>query len=575
MTTAAPPNQQRRRKHLPGHEAAARLTVVTDPTRPGILIAADNTSRGTTNNPAAFAEAGACIATTAADHLVAVDIDQPDDHALVHAVATAARNAGLGAVTVNSGRPGHQHLWINTGNQHATRQHLTSLFRQHGWDVRTVIRPPGIPHRTGTAAATNPADTTTVINELTNTRTATALQAANATAAITHLLPATATATAAAGADARRDAPDTQPNQTTTSRQHELPYGTGQRRWPNLAASVWRTITHGHANRYRSPSEARAAVAVAVIAAGGTRDHLWHIYTNPRWPIGATFRNRPERWQHEETDRLATKARHWLNQRHQTVATWLQTAHTHRWAGTSGATDLAVIEHLARNATGPTVAGSAGTVAAGAAITPRTARRSLQRLVDAGWLARARAGTATRATLWKLTTPTTTRPDTSEPDLVNATTPTPTVPQAVADLGYITTLDSLGDLGRDAGRRRSIGKAALRVLRLIADGTNTHTELAERIGVGTSTIRRHLYRLRDNNLISRTSHGWALTTTTTDNDDNGTAPANTETRLVIIETRDHVAGARTATLDAWTAATRSWRERLNAWHQRKHHAATI
>src|SRR5437667_3773411 len=118
--------------------------------RPGgnaCLLDADNQSRGWI--PVAEAiHSGQPFFVDVADDILAIDCDNPDLAGRVHEIASDLRTRGHRPVLVESGRPGHLHLFVRVADPEA-RASFVERAKQSGLDPRRSIRPPLSPHRLG------------------------------------------------------------------------------------------------------------------------------------------------------------------------------------------------------------------------------------------------------------------------------------------------------------------------------------------------------------------------------------------------------------------------------------------
>lgn len=396
--------------------------------------------------------------------LLTIDMDLPDDPRRSADVMSsfdilmdAARRAGVPHVSVPSGRPGHQHGYLVVGSG-THRVRLERWCRSRGLDVRTSgIRPPGTPHRiTGELAWSTSVDVRTVTSALTSP-----------------------VDEQAAGRLANQLCPV------------ELP------------GRVQVAVRHGHARAgYDSPSHARMALAVAVRARGGGPGLVEAILRDPSSPLGQTFRGKGAGWQRAEVVRIWDKAGAWiaaggrpapgehLRRVYAAASRWA-------WRGTSGGSDLAVLEELVRcgAAVPTTVVGvSLGDLAVGAGVGVDTARAALKRLAAAGWVRVSSQETARTTRTYALLVP-----DTA--DL--SQDPTDDLPPE---------RDDLGDLGADIARRGGLGKVSVRVARALRQSPGARTgDLAAALSMTGAAVRYHLRKLAGAGMAVSSGAGWLLT----------------------------------------------------------------
>lgn len=431
----------------------------------GFVVRPDNRA-GRWDTIDALVKAGEPFAVVPRDGLAVLDLDVTGLSELQVAartrafdqVASACRSAGLTPLIVASGRPGHRHLFVPF---HPNFRHeLASWAAGNGLDLRTQgIRPPLVPHR-----ATHPP---TLLEPATPGAARRCLEqdaSPGASAAVLHALSA-----------------------------------------PRLSQRMRRLLREGHAAvGYQSPSHGRMALAVAARAAGFGPTWLETALRDPRNRLGDTYRGRPRNWQRDELDRLWSKAGRWLEGRParpapitgredalDTLAHWVGALRRVSWAGMAGATDLAVAEALATygaRAGGVVLAAAQADVAIAAGVSEDTARRSLRRLVHAGWCRIEYEATATYARTYRLTVP----------DDLSGGAP----PVSPADIGQ---------LGADLARWAGIGKSAARVLReLHADQAVTLAALSDRLRATRTAIRLQLRKLSHYGLAVAENGGWRL-----------------------------------------------------------------
>lgn len=462
----------------------------------GLLIRADNAGAGWRPVSQLVAD-DVCFAVQVDAAVLAVDCDQPGtaaDRSLDQLQAALVR-LGADPVVVASGRPGHRHLFVRLDDDPPAREALDEWLRRCGLDVRHAIRPPLTAHRSGAP-----------------TRLLTHASASEAAKALTGPCPV---GVVAAVQDALRGpaygAPD-------------APGGPAA--GGDLSARMRRLIEHGHeAAGYPTPSHGRMALATAAVATGRSRQWLETVLADPASPVGKTWRSKPPRWRQVELDRLWRKATMhvatsgrppaWRSRpeamRH--VARWAAAVGSVAWPGMSGATDVAVCEALVDLAVargGPRLAASLPEVAVHAGISQSTARRSLRRLVSAGWLRIEQRATATLATVWRLVLP------------------AQITGQLVLDLGGRPR-----GLGEDWARWGAAGKSAARAWRVLSREAVTEREVAELLRCSVNAARLRLRRLRRLGLAARAADGWVRGRRTGEQvaRDLGTAGAQARDRL--------------------------------------------
>lgn len=446
---------------LDSHRLALAHAVAASPTaRP---LTADNTAGPAVRLPDAVGSGRSFFVTPRPDLLV-VDVDPADQPERSVEVTTAADllleaadRAGVPVLTVDSGRPGHRHVYLVTGTG-TLREQLARWCTQRGLDVRTRgVRPPGTPHRV------------------------LPVNAWSDYLAVEHAL---AVLSAAPDRDATgRLVADLCP--------------------VTLPRRVMTAVKLGHeAAGYTSPSHARMALALAVRSRGGSVNLLRAILEDPTSPVGATYRARPHRWQDTELARLWEKAGVFIAGRGAVD----QTGHVRQvaaaaaaapWPGTGGGSDLAVLEELLRVAARVgtrTPAVSLGDLALGAGVSVDTARAAVRRLTARGWIQVVAPATANTARMYALTCPAAQAHD------------APPTHRPVAP-----ARDEVGDLGHDAARWAALGKVTTRVLRTLDDVPMPVRVLASKLAMAPASVRHHLRKLARHGLAEKTGHGWYRT----------------------------------------------------------------
>lgn len=174
------------------------------------------------------------------------------------------------------------------------------------------------------------------------------------------------------------------------------------------------------------------------------------------------------------------------------ISAWERALQAHSWAGTSSATQLAILEGIARmarraNTLTPQV--PLGRCAIEAGVRPETVRRTLPKLMAGGWLAEVGAPTPTSSRRVQLCLP-------------------PTADTSVAKVDIARPV--FGDLGADLARWRGLGKQAARVLRELRDDPQSTAAIAARLGTTVRSVQTHCNRLAKHGLARRDSIGWIL-----------------------------------------------------------------
>ncbi len=425
-----------------------------------LLVGSDNRSKGWVTLGEAIAQAlsgDGTFAVEVADALLAVDLDLDVDgfrrEAAFGCLVKAVTSAGGHPLVWASGRPGHRHLLARLAHG-PNRAGVEAWAREHGLDARRVIRPPLAPHRSGHPVA--------LVSE-----------------------------SSVAGALAALSAP-VDPEVVLA--------GLGRQR---LSPRMRATLRHGHeAGGYPSPSEGRMALALALRGSGGSPSLLRTLLGDEGNRLGATFRRRSSQWQAQEVSRLWARAGDYLAREDDRAASarrgaraWCRALAQVPWVGMGGASELALAEAIGRRALEGgrrRILFPLATSALGAGVSISTARRGLRRLVAKGWLALVEAPGPRSASVWELRVP-------GGLDVgSDKGTEKRALPWEAAS----------GDLGADMARWGGLGKSTVRVLRAVASGTGDPAVLAERLGVGLSTVRAHLRKLKDAGLVACEKSSW-------------------------------------------------------------------
>jgi hypothetical protein len=427
------------------------------------LLSPDNTADAPVLLTAAV-ESGRGYFVVPRPDLLVVDADLPADPEQAAARAAAfdqlietADGCGVAHVVVASGRPGHRHAYLLIGTGRP-RMMAEQWCRSRGLDLRDRgVRPPGAPHRDGRhrAVPLSPTEPEDVIAVL---RSGVDADAANRLAR--RLMPVA------------------------------------------LPARIRSALRHGHgAAGYESPSHARMALAVAIRSRQGPKSLLELLLGDPTSPLGATYRARPGRWQHQELGRLWDKAGTWLvdrpahNRAAAEVDRWAAAVAGHRWSGMAGGTDLAIAEALTAigRRAGTTAVGAAlNDLAVAAGVSLDTARTSVRRLIRDRWLAVVAEATPRTSRVYRMQIPAD----------AEAAEPEPAGSPSRAELA------GHGDLGADLARWRALGKVSMRVARtLLGGGPLTVPELAQTLRMRPAALRYHLRKLFGHNLVAHLAGG--------------------------------------------------------------------
>jgi len=455
---------------------------VAHPTRPRPFTIAANNERDA--NVASVAEAhatGAAYAVAVAPDVLAYDLD--DEHQADAAEKLHAELTGEGwpALRAASGQPGHLHLVAVVPDEH-DRARIARRAADYGLPPpRTVIRPPGAPHRLGLP--------TQVLDD-----------AAGFTAAA---------AAARAGTD-RTDRLDWRDLLAT---------GRWPRGWAgegSPSSAVWH-ICIGAIRVGLKLDDVRGWLA-DVHNVGGTAyrrrlpmagkrqaDYWLRVYVWPSAERAAGACATPPADATEARERLCALA---------------EAIEAHRWTGTGGATERAVLSVLvargmARGSLTPVM--SHRELAEAVPCSRATVARATRALRAAGWLQMAERGRGSTelgadgclieqasATRWRLAAYGNAR-------ILDPRVVTPQLGTSLSGIG-MRALGSLSSRARlDACRWRGLGLNAPRVLDALASGPRTDAKLAELLGLNRGNLRsRLLPRLAALALVTRTADGWEL-----------------------------------------------------------------
>lgn len=435
---------------------------VTDSGRARLLEADNSSSRSVDLSEAVTGE-GSYFVVPKPDLLV-IDLDLSDDSSLnpdrlatLDLLLEAAARHQVPHVHLPSGRPGHRHAYFVIGHGEP-RDRLERWCQARGLDVRTHgIRPPGTPHRNVSVLAWD--------DDLHPHHIATVLGARPSPSASAAL--------------AAELTPNTSVGLTPVS--------------PRLK----RALREGHqAARYASPSEVRMALAIYLVARNGTQGALRAALVASRSSVGESFTRRSLNWQRQELDRLWDKAKVRVATTPQVDPTVelgrvAAAADNAGWKGTSGGSDLAILEAMLRRASQVptlTVAMSLDQIAVEAGVSRDTARAGTRRLMAAEWLRVASPETPTEARAYSIH-----------------------VPPGVATAGSsrVPDRDGLDDLGIDLARFRALGKVTYRVIRTLRRDPGCSVQaLAAALSMTRSSVRHHLRKLVNRGLIRQDRHGW-------------------------------------------------------------------
>ncbi len=132
------------------HAIAFCAHVVAGIRKVGRPVTPDNQTRPAVALDRLLADGLVPLGVEVDERILAIDVDKPNDPA-VRSFAADLIDEGLAPIVLASGRPGGRHIWTLIPDL-ALKARFERSARRRNWDVRkggTVIRPPGIPHRTG------------------------------------------------------------------------------------------------------------------------------------------------------------------------------------------------------------------------------------------------------------------------------------------------------------------------------------------------------------------------------------------------------------------------------------------
>lgn len=389
--------------------------------------------------------------------LLVVDLDVVDGDAVgaFEGLVAAAKRAGVAHLVCSSGQVGHRHGYFVVGGAGPLRAQLVQWCRARGLDVRDRgVRPPGTPHRSGVGRVELPDGVG--VDE----------------------------AIAVLGAGVDEGAVEEFVSLVCPVR---------------LPGRVQVAVRYGHSRAgYASPSHGRMALAVGVRARGGSAALLGAILRDEQVVLGETFRMRDERWQAVEIRRLWDKAGVYLAQEtgeggFEAVRRVWAGVECGDWGGVAGGSDLAVLEEFFRvgfRVGSVRVGVSLLDVAVGAGVSLDTARVAVRRLVSAGWLQVVVEETARTSRVYELCLP---------------------AGVEVGDgvVGEVLPRGVFGDLGADEARWGALGKATVRVGRVVAAGVGLSVgAIGKKLRMRRASVRYHLRKLVSLGLVSERAVGW-------------------------------------------------------------------
>jgi len=425
--------------------------IATDPQ--ARYLAADNRIDGYDLVEAAVAS-GRAFMVRADDDVLVLDDDRPQSRSdVLDRVAALLGVHGITAVIVASGQEGHRHLFARVVNA-SLRDFLRALAKKDGVDVRPSrdIRPPLAPHRSGLP--------------------------------VRLLEPATVTeAVAALKSRAAR---------------------------PALSATIQRAFLDGGTHA-EDGSKMVASLALGAINAEWTFEDFYQAVFTPDTYVAAYLASKRQ-------TRRDPDAREWLEHTWDRAETYAlknpargrtddgvfqqlrEHARTRQWAGRTGSTDqavyLALLDQAERAGTLTRVGFSTRDAALAAGVARGTASKALKRLTEQDLIHRAvRFGDrSTHATEWTIET---------------QIDPPSSCPLSNEAGGSI--YGPSHDLWRYG---TGLGKTAGRILQALSQSPKTAAELQAELGMSMRTIRKHLRRLIDGDVVERRpGHYYAVSPT--------------------------------------------------------------
>lgn len=416
--------------------------------RPGsnaLLIGRDNRREGFTTIADAVA-GDRVLAVEVAEDVLAVDVDEADSSVPVATLAARVRSHGIEPVIVESGTPGHLHLFARVPNPSLLRR-LEREAKALGLDVRRWIRPPGSRHRhSGHGRVIDPPTLDDALSRL----------------------------------ERHRSHPQGRRSET---------------RWKNL-------LRDGSPRGSRS--EADMSIALGMANDGLTYEDFKNALLDPDNKGGERAReiaerdlHRAERYLRRAWDKAQTRMQQIppITDRAEAGAVIAQMRDAVRgsqWPGLAGSSNVKVLEYLVGVATrvlSLEIHVSHRQLGEGAGIARETAGKALQRLESAGWLKVVRSGSGTRGSLVRLRPPTSPCADSAEPDERHS-------------------MPTLILAAHDAFRHRGLGATSYQLYTILDEAGPLSSEaLSERSGKHRSTVKRKLKELAATGLAIQLDDG--------------------------------------------------------------------
>ncbi|MGW1159374.1 hypothetical protein ACWD48_14335 [Streptomyces sp. NPDC002519] len=258
------------------------------------------------------------------------------------------------------------------------------------------------------------------------------------------------------------------------------------------------------------------AFALAAVSSGRGHDFIRTALLDPLNALGETFRAKKPAWQEAEVERLfslaLTRQNSWSEPRIvsraealERVARWNSALDCDTWRGTSGGTDKAVCEAIARLAYeqgGVDFSAGLAVIAVASGVCEATAREAVRRVHTRGWLRVIETHTASTATRYRLLIPERFRTQSEQL--------TPKLPKPIdASTGMPHDIASEDDLGGDVARWNAIGKPAMLAWRALDDFTPQPVEaVAAALDISQTAARLRLLKLERHGLAVRRDRQW-------------------------------------------------------------------
>ena len=421
-----------------------------------------------------------------AGDVIAIDVDDPSRAAAAESFTQTCEGHDVACVVVDSGRPGHVHIWARPADEQLGR-FLVDQARQLGLEVRTgnFMRPPGSANALGPVTVHGGIDR--------------ALSALAHTGADWDLGPGPAPRLVAVPRRNRRS---------------EL---------PRLSRAIVAVLREGDDSPSRSHTLQR--VVTGMVNAGWELDDAWELLSRTRFAGAAKLTQKLHRY--GEDTAYTYLAHCWASARRfvdehpahgadpvlrTALESFQRAADAHRWPGRAGSIAWLVLHRLIHTAyrggcewdeDSVTLTASERQLAEDASLSREAVHRALKSLCAAGWLTRVAVGAGPMGSRWRLElngSPARTAVPLTHP--THCSSPT----------GGVVVNGLSMRAGHDAFRSRALGPTGYRVLReLVLHGPATTAELAGRLGQSQGTVARVLAkRLGAAGMVERLGPQWGL-----------------------------------------------------------------